>query len=35
MVPLPWLAFVLFQAVEFGLAVHEVETEEPVELMKR
>ncbi|CAM9371604.1 unnamed protein product [Pylaiella littoralis] len=34
-VPLPWLAFVLFQAVEFGLAVHEVETEEPVELIKR
>lgn len=34
-VPLPWLALVVFQAVEFGLAAYEVETEDVDELVQR
>ena len=34
-VPLPWLAFVVFKAVEFGLAAYEVETEDVDGLVRR
>lgn len=34
-VPLPWLALVVFQTVEFGLAAYEVETEDVDELIQR
>eukprot|EP00752_Nemacystus_decipiens_P014349 g12766.t1 len=34
-VPLPWLALVVFQAVEYGLAAYEVETEDVDELVQR